>query len=247
MLAPLASSDSADIARQKINEVARFLETFAVRRAVNFRKFGASSIRYTMYSLVKEIRGKPIDALRQVLHSKLQEMEETWAGVSEFKLTGMNRSFIKFLLARITGFLEQKSGGSTSFSTYFVSPGSKPYEVEHIWANKFDEHRAEFDQQHEFSNYRNRIGDLVLLPQGTNQSYGAMPYGEKIDHYLKENLLVKSLHPKTYENNPNFLHMASTLGLNFKPYRAFTKSSIDERQQLIQEVCRAIWGRFDTP
>ena len=94
----------------------------------------------------------------------------------------MNRYFVKFLLSRITGFIEQRSGASTSFSTYFVNPGTKPYEVEHIWADKFDEHRREFEQQHEFDNYRNRIGDLLLLPQGTNQSYGAMPFAEKVEH-----------------------------------------------------------------
>ena len=106
-----------------------------------------------------------------------------------------------------------------------------------------DEHRDEFEQQHEFENYRNRIGDLVLLPQGTNQSYGAMYYAEKIDHYLKENLLVKSLHPKAYENNPNFLRMTQRLGLEFKAHKSFTKGDIDERQALIQRICEVIWGQ----
>jgi hypothetical protein len=99
----------------------------------------------------------------------------------------------------------------------------------------------EFEQQHEFANYRNRIGDLVLLPQGTNQSYGGMCYAEKIDHYLKENLLVKSLHPKAYENNPNFRGMAERLGLEFKAHKSFTKADIDERQALIQSFCEVIW------
>jgi hypothetical protein len=174
MLAPLKSTDSPDVTRQKVNEIARFLETFAVRRSINFRKFAASSIRYTMYSLVKELRGKNLDSLRTLLQGKLNEMQETWDGLGEFRLHGMNRYFVKFLLSRVTGFIEQQSGASTSFSTYFVSARTKPYEVEHIWADKFDEHRNEFDQRHEFENYRNRIGDLVLLPQGTNQSYGAM-------------------------------------------------------------------------
>jgi uncharacterized protein with ParB-like and HNH nuclease domain len=242
MLAPLKSTDSQDVTRQKINEVARFMETFAVRRSINFRKFGASSIRYTMYSLVKELRGKDLDSLKVILQGKLNEMEETWDGISEFRLHGMNRYIVKFLLSRITGFIEQQSGASTNFSTYFVSPGTKPYEVEHIWADKFDEHRKEFEQQHEFDNYRNRIGDLVLLPHGTNQSYGAMSYTEKIKHYLKENLLVKSLHPKTYENNPNFVSMAQKLGLKFKAYDSFTKADIDERQELIKSICKVIWG-----
>jgi Protein of unknown function (DUF1524) len=136
----------------------------------------------------------------------------------------MNCLFVKFFLSRIAGFIEQRSGASTNFSTYFVSPGAKPYEVEHIWADKFDEHRDEFEQQHEFDNYRSRIGDLALLPQGTNQSYGAMSYTEKIEHYLKENLLVKSLHPKTYENNPNFLGMARALRIQFKSARNIHQS-----------------------
>ena len=154
----------------------------------------------------------------------------------------LNRCFVKFLLSRITGFIEQQSGASTNFSTYFVSPGTKPYEVEHIWADKFEEHRDEFEQRHAFDNYRNRIGDLVLLPQGTNQSYGAMTYAEKIEHYLKENLLVKSLHAKAYENNPNFVGTAKNLGLKFKAHKAYAKADIDERMTLIQSICEAIWG-----
>lgn len=242
MLAPLKSSDSAEVTRQKINEVARFMETFAVRRSINFRKFGASSIRYTMYSLVKELRGKDLDSLRAVLRNKLAEMPETWDGVSEFRLHGMNRQFVKFLLARITGYIEQQSGAAANFSTYFVSPGAKPFEVEHIWADKFDEHRDEFEQKHEFDTYRNRIGDLVLLPQGTNQSYGAKPYTEKVQHYLKENLLVKSLHSKTYESNPNFTGMAQRLGIPFRHHETFGKADIDERQKLIRRICEVIWG-----
>ena len=242
MLASLNSKDSPDVTRLKINEVARFMETFGVLRSINFRKFGASSIRYTMYSLVKELRGKSLDALRVLLNTKLAEMPEKWEGFSQFRLHGMNRHFVKYLLSRITGFLDQKSGASTNFTTYFISPGSKPFEVEHIWANKFSEHRDEFDQQHEFDNYRNRIGDLVLLPQGTNQSYGAMTYAEKIEHYQKENLLVKSLHPRAYVNNPNFIGMASTLGINFKAHTTFTKAEIDERQALLQSICELIWS-----
>ena len=178
------------------------------------------------------------------MQGKLDEKEEKWNGLTEFRLHGTNRRFVKFLLSRITAFIEQRSGASTNFSTYFVSPGTKPYEVEHIWADQFDEHRDEFEQQHEFENYRNRIGDLVLLPQGTNQSYGKMSYERKIEHYRRENLFVQSLHPKTYENNPNFLGMTKTLGLRFKAPQnhSFTKADIDDRQALVQSICEVIWG-----
>lgn len=242
MLAPLKSTDSAEVVRLKITAVAGFLETFAVRRSINFRNFGASSIRYTMYSLVKEVRGKDLDALRALLAAKLVEMPEKVSGVAEFRMHGMNRSFVKFLLARITGFLEQEAGASANFSTYYVTPGTKPFEVEHIWADKFEEHREDFDQQHEFEAYRNRIGDLLLLPHGTNQSYGAMPYAEKLEHYLKENLLAKSLHPTTYLKNPNFIAMYKRLEIPFVPHPSFVKADVTVRQALIQRVCEVIWG-----
>ena len=241
MLAPLKPTDSPEVTKRKINAVARYIETFAVRRSVNFRKFGASSIRYTMYTLVKELRGRDVDSLVAFLQSKLNEMEEGWDGLAQFRLHGMNGGFVKFLLARITGFLDQQSGASTNFTTYYVSPGTKPYEIEHIWADMFDQHRSQFDQLHEFENYRNRIGDLVLLPQGTNQSFGKLPYSEKLGHYVKQNLYVQSLHRSAYEKNPNFLNMAKRLGLDFKPHDSFMKADIDKRQALVQKICEAIW------
>ena len=242
MLAPLKSTDSAEVVREKINTVAGFLETFAVRRSLNFRNFSGSSIRYTMYSLVKELRGKDLEPLQALLAKKLSEMPEKLDGILNFRMHGMNRPFVKFFLARITGFIEQAAGFSNNFSTYYLSPGTKPYEVEHIWADKFVEHRNEFDQQHEFDEYRNRIGDLVLLPQGTNQSYGAMKYARKLEHYLKENLLVKSLHPKAYENNPNFISMARKFRLKFKAHNEYAKADIEQRQVLLQSICEVIWG-----
>ncbi|HAT4050754.1 TPA: DUF262 domain-containing protein, partial [Citrobacter freundii] len=90
MLAPLNVGDSSEVVRAKINLVARYIETFVVRRSVNFRKFSASSIRYTMYSLVKEIRGKNFDELKELLSKKLSEMPDTFAGMEEFRLHGQN-------------------------------------------------------------------------------------------------------------------------------------------------------------
>lgn len=96
MLAPLNVGDSPEAVIAKINPVARYIETFVVRRSVNFRKFSASSIRYTMYSLVKEIRGKSIEELKDLLSKKLSEMSDTFAGMEEFRLHGQNYRFVKF-------------------------------------------------------------------------------------------------------------------------------------------------------
>lgn len=241
MLAPLNVGDSDEIVCAKINTVARYIETFVVRRSVNFRKFSASSIRYTMYSLVKEIRGKGLGELKQVLSQKLTEMQESFEGMDEFRLHGQNYRFVKFLLSRITAWVEHQSGMSTSFTTYYQPEKGKPFEVEHIWADKFARHRDEFAQKHEFYSCRNRLGGLVLLPRGNNQSYGDLPYEQKHPHYIKENLLVKSLCPLAYENNPNFTRLRHTLNLPFKAHEAFKSQDVDARQQLYRAICEHIW------
>ncbi len=241
LLAPLCTDDSRETVSKKINLVGSYIEAFVVRRSVNFRKFASSSIRYTMYSLVKEIRNKSLDELQDILQAKLDEMPERIEGLTNFRLHGQNKFFVKFLLSRISGYIEAQTGLNSSFEKFFHNPGGKPFEVEHIWADKFDEHKDEFEQEHEFNTYRNRLGGLVLLPRGTNQSYGAKPYSDKIEHYLKENLLVQSLCDMSYKNNPNFLNMKNNLGLPFKAHPKFNKLDIDERQSLYLEISKQIW------
>ncbi|WP_247751406.1 DUF262 domain-containing protein [Citrobacter freundii] len=241
MLAPLNVGDSSEVVRAKINLVARYIETFVVRRSINFRKFSASSIRYTMYSLVKEIRGKNFDELKELLSKKLSEMPDTFAGMEEFRLHGQNYRFVKFLLSRITAWVEQQAGMSTTFITYYQPEHGKPFEVEHIWADKYERYTDEFEQEHEFNNYRNRLGDLVLLPRGSNQSYSDLCYDQKQPHYIKENLLAKSLCPLAYMNNPNFNQLRNVLRLPFKPHNSFKKQDVDERQSLYKIICENIW------
>ncbi|EAU54047.1 DUF262 domain-containing protein [Mariprofundus ferrooxydans] len=242
MLAPLVKSDTPEMVDQKINLVAKYIETFVVRRSVNFKKFSASSIRYTMYTLVKEIRSKPLDELKEILTQKLNDMGQTWNGLDVFRLHGQNRRFVKFLLSRISAFIDKNAGRNETFETYYFSPGGKPFEVEHIWGNKFEEHTDEFEQKGDFDEYRNRLGGLVLLPRGANQSYGAKPYSEKMKHYIKENLFVQTLCPLTYQNNPNFLRMKETLGLPFEPHEQFKQADIIKRQELYRKICETVWA-----
>lgn len=241
LLAPLTIEDTDDVIKMKMNTVAKYIETFVVRRSVNYRKFASSSIRYTMYSLVKEIRGKSVDDLRTILSSKLADMPEKWDAISNFGMHGQNKRFVKFLLSRISSYIDRKAGVDTNYDSYF-RPSGKSFEIEHIWANKYERHKDEFDQKADFELFRNRLGDLVLLPRGTNQSYGDKPYADKHKHYVKENLLVQSLTPLAYENNPNFTNMIRETNLPFLPHSEFKKTDIEQRQKLYQKICKQMWG-----
>jgi uncharacterized protein with ParB-like and HNH nuclease domain len=241
MLAPLSQEDAPEVVDTKIDLVARYIETFVVRRSINFRKFSASSIRYTMYSLVKEIRGKDVPTLRTLLATKLNELDDGWSEFKNFGIHGQNRKFVKFLLSRITAYVEQGAGMTSTFQTYHESPGGKPFEVEHIWADNMALQTEKFADTSEFSAWRASIGALLLLPNGTNQSYSDKPYTEKLPHYQKENLLARSLCSLTYQNNPNFTKWFASRGLSFRAHNDFKKADIDLRQALYQNICEDIW------
>lgn len=242
-LAPLTLEDSEETCNKKIDIVAHFLENFAVRRSTNYRLFSASSIRYTMCNLVKTIRGKDIAALKEALISETEEIKDFNESLPVFRLHGMNRCFIKYFLARITSFVEEGSGMGNHFVNYMRNPNQKPFEVEHIWSEHFEWHEDEFKQTEEFNQWRNSIGDLILLPNGVNQSYNDMPVVEKLPHYIKENILAQSFCASAYEKNPSFKAFITKNNLPFKPYTDFKKKDIQERCSLYAAIANHIWNK----
>jgi Protein of unknown function (DUF1524) len=153
----------------------------------------------------------------------------------------MNRKFVKHLLSRISCYIDNLVGKDTNYSTYH-HPNGRQFEIEHIWANKFEEHTDEFEQKGDFQDWRNSIGALILLPQGTNQSFNSDQYEDKIEHYIKENTYAQTLHTTYYSKNPNFLNSETLQKLDFKAYGQFKKDDIAERQRLVQRICETLWS-----
>jgi hypothetical protein len=226
---------------KKLDYVARFIETFTVRRALNYKKFGQTSIKYTMFNLIKKVRSVSKQDLGKILVDEINGIEQDWEGVWKFGMHSQNKRFVKHLLSRISSFLDNQTGMDSTYATYH-HPEGKAFEIEHIWANKFEEHRDEFEQETEFNYWRNSIGALVLLPNGTNQSFNSDKYEDKLEHYLKQNTYVQTLHKTFYEKNPNFLKSAVIQKLEFRPHAEFRKEDISERLDLVKRICEDIWS-----
>lgn len=241
ILAPIIFGDDENTILKKMDYVARYIETFTVRRSINYRKFSQTSIKYTIFGIIKYIRDNNLSELNEHLTNKIEDLEENWSGVLNFGLHGMNRKFVKHLLSRISGYVDNIVGKGTNYVSYF-HPSGKQFEIEHIWGNKFDEHKDEFEQENEFQEFRNNIGALILLPQGTNQSFSSDKYEDKLLHYIKENTYAQTLNPAFYSKNPNFLNSETAQQIGFKPYIQFKKEDIRDRQKLVQKLCENIWG-----
>jgi uncharacterized protein with ParB-like and HNH nuclease domain len=248
ILASIRPDDDQPTWDRKIRLVAGFIDIYIARRVVNFRTLSYSSIVYAMFNLMNEIRHKSLSDLAQLLKHKAETMEESFNGVRNFYVHQQNRRYVHLLLARITHHVAEKCGIDSDVLRYVDKTVKHPFEVEHIWADDYKQYKSEFSNEYEFGGYRNRFGGLILLPDDFNRSYGKKGYKEKLDGYLGQNVLAKTLHPKWYENNPSFLKYKDSSGLPFKPYPdAFTKANLDERQELYRLICEEIWSpsRFD--
>ena len=241
LLASVNYRDDEQTIKLKLDFVARYIEIFTVRRSVNSRKFGQTTIKYTMFNVIKLIRNNSREKLAKNLIKEVNQISETWQGVHNLVLNQMNKRFVKHLLSRISSYIDNVVGKNTIYDSYH-NPDGKHFEIEHIWANKFKEHRDEFDQENEFSGWRNSIGALILLPQGTNQSFSSDKYPSKLEHYIKENTYAQTLHPKYYVKNPNFLKSEIIKELGFKPHPEFKKLDIENRIELVKNICEHIWS-----
>ena len=241
LLSSINFGDDETIIRKKVDYVARYIETFTVRRSVNYRKFGQTAIKYTMFNIIKLIRNNELKKLGSNLANEVSQIAESWDGVMSFALHGMNRKFMKHLLSRISSYVDHIVGKDTTYVTYY-HPNGKQFEIEHIWANKFEEHKDEFDQITDFQEWRNSVGALILLPQGTNQSFNSDKYEDKLEHYIKENTYAQTLHPAYYSKNPNFLKSETVQQLGFREHSQFKKYDIIERKKLVQRLCEKLWS-----
>ena len=247
MLAPLRVEDDKETALRKFRLVAGYIDIFIIRRAVNFHKSDYSSIVYTMFNLMKEIRGKDIHSLVEIFKTKVSQMEESFEGFPYFRLNMWSKRYVHHILARITSYIEEQSGVDTNFYTYVSHDVKKSYEIEHIWGNQYSQHKDEFATEENFKDFRSKIGDLLLLQNGYNQSLSDQPYEYKVKAYAKQNLLARSLSEQGYQNEPSFLAFVKKSELPFHAYPTFTQKDLDDRQHLYQLICEQIWSptRFD--
>lgn len=222
---------------------ASYIDILIHRRVWNWRAIDYSTMQYAMFLVMRDIRGKGVDELASILKDKLDAETETFASNDRFYLHGTNGRQIHRLLARMTEYVETRSGMASRYPEYIQRSGKHGYEIEHVWSDHPEQHTDEFSHPADFAEYRNRVGGLLLLPKSFNASYGDLPYDKKGDHYDSQNLLARSLHENAYDRNPGFLRFVADCKLPFRAHREFKKADLDARQELYRKLAEQIWSR----
>ncbi|MBA3641259.1 MAG: DUF262 domain-containing protein [Acidobacteria bacterium] len=245
LLAPLSPSDSEDDTLRKQRLVAMYLDILLSRRVLTGHRNTYSSMYYGMFLATRQLRGLSAEGLahklRELYEAEAAQEENGLAPVSWLGLHSQNRSPLHLILARLTDYVDQESGEPSSYLKYVNEVSGQRFEVEHIWADKPEQHLDEFSDPNMFRDRRNRLGGLLLLPKSFNASFGDLPYEQKQPHYLSQNLLARSLHPQCYERNPGFVEFAKRSGLPFRAHEQFYSEEIEMRQDLYCALAERIW------
>ena len=246
LISPITVEDTSEQAEQKMRLVAGFLELLIARRQWNYKQIGYSAMVFNIFtSLIKPLRSLDVATLASRLQALAADLGHQFADNPAFRLHGQNKPAIRYFLARITRFLEEGAGVASHFEDYINRGDGKPFEIEHIWAEKPERYAVEFPSANDFLEYRNHIGGLLLVPRGFNQSYGDSVYETKRPLYRGQNLLAASLDPGTYEHNPSLQSFRGRSGLALRAHDRFDRADLDERQRLYISICEQIWNPQD--
>jgi hypothetical protein len=244
-LAPLCADDDNETAHRKMNLVAGYLDILIARRVVNSKRITSAALRYAMFLLMKEVRGLSVSDLCALLAAKAKSLdgELPWSSMGVWALHGRNGRHVRNMLARITSHIEAQSAmEGPGFDGYTSRSGKDPFDIEHIWADKPERYVDDFTTPQEFHEYRGSFGALLLLPASFNRAYGADPYSVKLEHYLGQNLLARSLHQKAYERHPGFARYIERSGLPFRSHSEFRLADLEQRQALYRLICEEIFS-----
>jgi len=242
ILSAISVEDDPVTTSTKMAVAADFIDSWLNLRFWNYKSSSYSQMQYAVFTVIRDIRGKSLAEIRTVLHKRLQEELAEIDFSTPVRLNQFTSKAIHRQLARFTDWLEQQSGEPGHYDDYIVRSGQNAFEIEHIWADHYDQFMEEFDQKNDFDQHRNWIGGLLLLPKKINASLNDMTYAEKLPHYLKQNALSQTLHKDFHSNNPGFRQTIIKYDLPFHSHENFTKADLEKRSQLYCQLAALIWS-----
>lgn len=244
LLAPICYNDTTEIVDNKLELTSKFIDLYIYSRVVNYKSCDYSTIKNYVFNVTKRIRNKSVEELSQELRELVNEFDFKLTAINKWELNGFTKKYMKHMLARITGFIEESIDSTSKYIQYVNRDLKDPYEVEHITPDHFEWYKDMYTSEQEFISYRNNIGDLLLLPKSINASLNDEKYDYKVRKYCSNegNIYAASLGEITYQNNPRFIKFINDNNLNFKAYSEFGRTQIEEREKLVEQIINIIWN-----
>ena len=169
---------------------------------------------------------------------------DSFAAVAEIGLRGNNRAQVRYLLARLTAYVEVGCGEPNRITEYLAP--DRPHQIEHLFANHPERYCKEVPDEAHFRVLRNGLGGLVLLSGSDNASYRDATLEEKVEWYARQNSLAAVPRPKHMERNPNARRFAKANGIEgefhaFRPNGSM-REILSVRTDLYRKLFHRVWS-----
>jgi hypothetical protein len=179
------------------------------------------------------------EELGAVLGAQLPQLD--FDAILGFGLRGDNRAQVRYILARLTAYVQQAMDQENIIERYLAE--ERAWHIEHLFPDHPDWHPDLTPRQ--FRAVRNRIGGLGLLSAPDNTSVRDLPYEKKITWYRRHNALLAVLSPGYQQRNPALRkfrnsHRLEKLMHDFGPSPSL-QEVVETRGQLYHALARHIW------
>lgn len=242
-LAAIRPGDTRDTAKAKAALVTTYLDRVFVDRVLHDKPVGREDSDDELRQLVPVLRScGTVDEVAIALAARWPS--DSFTAVAEIGLRGNNRSQIRYLLARLTAYVEVGCG-QTDRITEYLAP-DRPYQIEHLFANHPERYRNEVPDEVQFRILRNGLCGLVLLSGADNASYRDATLDEKLEWYARQNNLVAVLWPKHMDRNPKARRFTQDNAIEGEFHSFRRNGSMREilhvRTELYRKLFRRIWS-----
>ena len=245
ILAAICVEDNTEIINKKIDLVSKFLDLYIHSRVVIYKSNDYNTIKNAIFTITKRIRKLNVEELSKELITIYNENGiDIVENLEDFRVNGYTKKYIRNMLARMTGYVEEMSGLTSNYIDYVNRDQTHPYDVEHITPDHYEWFDKEYSSKEEFDGYRNNFADLIILKDHINRSLNDKKYDYKVKTYesANGNILGASLGEAVYLNNTEFKKFIKEKELNFEAYKEFGKDEINKRKVLYKKLCSLIWN-----
>ncbi|WP_176158881.1 DUF262 domain-containing protein [Burkholderia multivorans] len=250
LMAAISVYDIAKDWKEKIVLVAKLADVLLTSRTIEHKENNYENLRDIAFALAKVVRGKNPADLEIYVKAEWPKYFAHIAKLSNLSYVNSDKSDLLFLLARVASYLEDQLSmkNKTGFVTFWKRDrNQKTFDIEHIFKKDFDVAALPathgFADNKEYTEQRNLIGALILLPRSRNRSLQDKAYKEKLVPYATENVLAQTLCAGFYDSNPDLARfLAANPTVGFESVADFEKSHIARRAAAYTALAEKIWA-----
>jgi hypothetical protein len=242
ILAAIRPNDPPSVAKEKARLVANFIDRWFVLRVLADEPALPRDLDELTPVLVPQLRKCATAAdVGTCLWAEMPP-DDSFQTVRSFGLRGNNLSQVRYLLARLTEFVETERDGARAITEYLAP--ERRWQVEHVFAKRPERH-PDIAEPVDFRLLRNRLGILGLLPATVNQSLQDADLPAKVEVYRSENLLLRCLHRAFQQNQKPIRVLIQKYGLaglmGPLPAAGGIRAAVELRQELYRRLFCEIW------